>query len=286
MPSRKTYTVAQHSFSILGDTLCNAIVPFDGLVPFETPHATPLFTFSEGATIPILHTAQYTFHFEDVTGTFGTTADGYQLTLKPSHEPPLTLWCSRDSATVMLHGNYSLRLLRFALWIGYGLMTLSYDTIAIHSSCIAYQDKAILFLGESGTGKSTHTRLWCQHIVGATLLNDDSPILRIENNQLWVYGSPWSGKTPCYKPERRSVAACVRLSQAPHNQLSKLPTLQAYGALHPSCPPQFAYDNDLYDMVSHTIGQILTATPCYHLACLPNAEAAHLVFGTIFTSPS
>lgn len=282
MESIKSYKVANHCFSILGEQLCEATALFEGLVPFAVSDSVPRFTFSEGSLPPTLLNTQYAIHYEDVAGTFGTTTDGYQLILKPSSEPPLTLWCSHGSANIMLHGNYSLRLLRFALWVGYGLMTLPYDTIAIHSSCIAYKDKAVLFLGESGTGKSTHTRLWRQHIEGATLLNDDSPILRMENNHLWAYGSPWSGKTPCYKPERREVAACVRLSQAPYNQVSKLTTLQAYGAIHPSCPPEFAYDNDLYDMVSHIIGQILTSAPCYHLACLPDAEAAHLAFRTIF----
>ena len=57
-------------------------------------------------------------------------------------------------------GNWSVRLYRFAMWVGLGLMVAPYGTVAIHSSCIVYKDKAVLFLGESGTGKSTHTRLW------------------------------------------------------------------------------------------------------------------------------
>ena len=52
-----------------------------------------------------------------------------------------------------------------------------------------------------------------------------------------VYGSPWSGKTPCYKAERYPLAGCVRLSQAPYNKIRRLNTLQAYAALHPSAPP-------------------------------------------------
>lgn len=172
-------------------------------------------------------------------------------------------------------------LYRFALWVGYGLMTLPYDTVAIHSSCIVYKDKAYLFLGESGTGKSTHTRLWREHIEGATLLNDDSPIIRIKDGKAWAYGSPWSGKTPCYKNEHYELAGCVRLSQAPYNQIRKLPVLQAYGAIHPSCPPEFAYDPALYDHISGFIGQLLSKVPFYHLACLPDEEAARLSCSTL-----
>ena len=177
-----------------------------------------------------------------------------------------------------------MRLYRFALWVGYGLMTLPYQTVAIHSSCIVCKDKAVLFLGESGTGKSTHTRLWREHIAGAVLLNDDSPMIRVEDGKIWAYGSPWSGKTPCYKAERYELAGCVRLSQAPYNRIKKLSVLQGYGAIHPSCPPAFAYDPVLYDYVSGFISNLLSKVPFYHLACLPDKEASLLSFKTIFTN--
>ena len=141
---------------------------------------------------------------------------------------------------------------------------------------------AILFLGESGTGKSTHTRLWREHIAGAVLLNDDSPIIRIENGKAYAYGSPWSGKTPCYKQEQYELKGCVRLSHAPYNAIKKLSVLQGYGAIHPSCPPEFAYDDTLYDLVSEVISGILSAVPCYHLACLPDKDAALLSCQTLF----
>lgn len=133
--------------------------------------------------------------------------------------------------------------------MGYGLMTVRKDTVALHGSCIVYKGKAVLFLGESGTGKSTHTRLWRENIAGSKLLNDDSPIVRYEEGGVWVYGSPWSGKTPCYKAECYPLAGCVRLSQAPYNKIRRLNTLQAYAALHPSAPPAFAYEEELYSGV-------------------------------------
>ena len=139
-----------------------------------------------------------------------------------------------------------------------------------------------MFLGESGTGKSTHTRLWRENIEGAFLLNDDSPFLRVEDGKIWAYGSPWSGKTTCYKQERYELKACVRLSQASSNKISKLSILHAYGAIHPSCPPEFAYDETLYDHISGFINQLLSSVPFYHLACLPDRDASLLSFKTIF----
>ena len=64
--------------------------------------------------------------------------------------------------------------------------------------------------------------------------------------------------------------------------MQRLRLLQAYGAIHPSCAPQFAYDAKLYDAVSLVIGSIISAVPCYHLACLPDADAARLSCRTLF----
>lgn len=61
----------------------------------------------------------------------------------------------------------------------FNIAAVARQAIAIHSSVISLNGGAVLFLGESGTGKSTHTRLWREHIPGAELLNDDSPIVRI-----------------------------------------------------------------------------------------------------------
>ena len=107
-------------------------------------------------------------------------------------------------------------------------------------------------------------------------------MLRIIDGKPWMFGSPWSGKTPCYKQESYPLAACVRLSQAPYNKIQRLSIPQAYAALHPSCPPDFAYDDALYDYISETIGEVLAQVPLYHLACLPDADAARLSCQTVF----
>jgi len=280
----RKYQIAGHLFEVSGEKVCAAVDCIEGFRPFRVEGGEPLFVFCEGRLqdVPQEREVQYTFDYEDVTGRFIRTEDGFRLSLRPEAEDAFELWCRRDEPVVWLCGNWSLRLYRFALWVGYGLMTLSAATLAIHSSCIIYKDKAVLFLGESGTGKSTHTRLWREHIPGAVLLNDDSPVIRVEDGKVWAYGSAWSGKTPCYKNERYELQGCVRLSQAPSNRIRKLTVLQAYGALHPSCAPEFAYDGTLYDEVSRTLGQILSVVPCYHLACLPDGDAARLSCLTLF----
>ena len=184
-----------------GDKLCKAVEGIAGFRPFESQDGEVLFAFMEDTAVPVMENVEYTFGYEDVRGFFGRTVKGFMLKLEPSGGNALYLWCTDGGNEVWICGNLSARLYRFALWVGYGLMTLPYGTIAVHSSCIVYRDRAVLFLGESGTGKSTHTRLWREHVEGAFLLNDDSPVLRVEDDVVRVYGSPWSGKTPCYRQE-------------------------------------------------------------------------------------
>ena len=123
--------------------------------------------------------------------------------------------------------------LKFSLWMAMAFAGIPKQTAALHASVIVYNNRAILFLGESGTGKSTHAALWLKHIPGCSLLNDDSPLIRIEldeNKQLvpFVYGSPWSGKGQCYLNERYPVAAFVRLQQHKINQVTRLSKLGAF----------------------------------------------------------
>ena len=285
---QKHYRIGGHLMEVQGDELCAAVEALQGFAPFavEANGEEPQLCFAVADRVEAFTKVIYELEHEGVVTRFGHTAEGLRLSMQPTDDAALDLLYRPADRVTYLTGNLAARLLRFALWIGYGLMTLPYRTVAIHSSCIVYDGRAVLFLGESGTGKSTHTRLWREHIEGAMLLNDDSPVIRFEEGCVYAYGSPWSGKTPCYRAERYELKACVRLSQAPYNRISKLSLLQAYGAIHPSCPPEFAYDESLYDLMSQTIGEILQRVPCYHMACLPDGEAARMTWKAVFGGKS
>ena len=141
--------------------------------------------------------------------------------------------------------------------------------------------KGFLFLGHSGTGKSTHARQWLAAYDDAWLLNDDNPILRVmDDGQVRVYGSPWSGKTPCYKNIDVPVGAIVKLSQAPQNKIERVSLPQAYAYILSSASG-LKMEQAMADSMYETIKHIITHTPCYHLACLPNKEAAEVCYAGI-----
>lgn len=153
--------------------------------------------------------------------------------------------------------------------------------LEMHASVIENQGKGYLFLGKSGTGKSTHSRLWLENVPGSRLLNDDNPIVRVhDDGTVWVYGSPWSGKTPCYINKGMPVGGIVKLAQAPENRIRSCALPEAYAALYSSVSG-LKMNREMYDGLHETMEKTVVSVPFYHLDCLPDADAAQLSSKTI-----
>ena len=166
-----------------------------------------------------------------------------------------------------------------AMMLLYAFRTASLRTLEMHAAVVVKDGQGFLFLGKSGTGKSTHARQWLGAFDDAWLLNDDNPILRVmDNGEVRVFGSPWSGKTPCYKNDSAPVAAIVKLSQAPENTLRRLRLPEAYAYILSSASG-LKTERDMADHIYETIRAIVLQTPCYHLDCLPNTDAARTCYG-------
>ena len=138
-----------------------------------------------------------------------------------------------------------------------------------------------MFLGSSGTGKSTHSRLWMENIPKTDLLNDDNPAVRtVPDGRCIVYGTPWSGKTPCYRNMQFPIGAIVHLQQAPHNAISRLKSINAFSAFFPSCS-MIKWNERNRSQVIRSVEEVVQRVPIYSLECLPDAEAAHLCNQTV-----
>lgn len=161
------------------------------------------------------------------------------------------------------------------LRIAYSQAVLYRDAVSIHASAVFCENRAFLFMGKSGTGKSTHSALWLKYIPGTELLNDDNPTLRIVNGRVYAYGTPWSGKTPCYKPLSYPVGGMVRLKQAPVNRFSRQKEVEAFITLFPGCCV-ILQDAELRTCLYDTLIRMVEQTPVGILECRPDEEAALL----------
>jgi len=92
---------------------------------------------------------------------------------------------------------------------------------AIHSASILYNDKAWLFTGPSGTGKSTHTNLWKDNL-GVPVINGDLNLITIEDGEAVVYGLPWCGTSGIAKNDRYVLGGVVLLEQYRDNIVEEL----------------------------------------------------------------
>lgn len=187
----------------------------------------------------------------------------------------------RQPLVVELTTIRNIPVLRFALWTAYSIAGLHLGSVPVHSSVAVCNGKAVMCLGESGTGKSTHTRLWIDKIPGTYLLNDDSPIVRFDGHEARVYGSPWSGKTDCFIAEDYPIAAFLRLEQRKENTIRRLGVVESFAALQPSCPPALAHEERCMDLLVDFISKVIGCVPVYRMGCLPDADAALLSHNTI-----
>ena len=163
-----------------------------------------------------------------------------------------------------------------SLMLLYAFASAPYMTLEMHASVIGNGGKGYLFLGKSGTGKSTHSSLWLKYIEGSELMNDDNPVVRVgEDGVARVYGSPWSGKTPCYRNVSAPVGAIVRIRQAKHNTITRQNVLEAYASVYSSCSG-FKADRKIADGQHGILEHIALNVPCYTLDCLPDEEAARV----------
>ena len=188
------------------------------------------------------------------------------------------LVCSENyrEGRLVTTGSYTKMAVDNALMVLYALATAAAGTVLFHAAVVSHEGKGYMFLGKSGTGKSTHAGLWVKHIAGAVLVNDDNPVVRLaEDGAPVVYGSPWSGKTPCYRNVSYPLGAIVMLSQAPYNKIQRLGGLQAYASLVASISGK-RWDVGLADGLHETENALVMNVPVWHLECLPDEEAAKL----------
>lgn len=212
--------------------------------------------------------------------------NGYRYKISNPKAPKS--WCDLLSnedfseGTAIMRGENQLKhySLNNFLMLMYGFSSATKETLLFHSSVIEKDGKGYLFLGKSGTGKSTHSRLWLENIPNTSLLNDDNPVIRVIDGKAFVYGSPWSGKTPCYKNRMVEIGGIVRLKQYPANIIEKQTGVKAYAALLPSIS-NMIWDKRVSHGISDTISSLATICQVYQLQCLPNAEAAELSYNTL-----
>jgi hypothetical protein len=148
-----------------------------------------------------------------------------------------------------------------------------FDTILFHGSCVAVDGQGYLFTAKSGTGKSTHARLWREYLEGrALMINDDKPLIRLTENGAVVCGTPWDGKYRLSTNISVPLKALCILERAEENSLRKITASQALPALlrqvyRPG-------DREALVRTMDLIGRLSGSVCLYRLSCNMEPDAA------------
>ena len=292
----RVYKVAGHRFAVMSNlpemagldlfTLMDNYEPF--AEPSENAPESPLFTLlvEHSTALPEFteETRQDDEGQEILCGHDGTGSSMFNFRLRDADVGTLLCSPGYTQARLVVPDTTNLNSVKFAvnncLMVLYALATAKLGTALFHAAVVTFRGKGYMFLGKSGTGKSTHARLWLRYNEGSELLNDDNPVVRISGDSAVVYGSPWSGKTPCYKNESSPLGGIVLLSQAPFNKIERLRGVSAYAALVPSISGK-RWERDIADGLHFTENALAGNVPVWYLECLPDEGAAKLCRETV-----
>jgi len=226
------------------------------------------------------------------TGNGNTIVDqlddgGYQYIIKNINGADCCMLQSNKSFNdchVALNGNYNMRCfgLNNALMLVFAFAASYHNALLIHASLVRHKGFGYPFIAKSGTGKSTQVSSWLKYIPDCDLMNDDNPIVRYfeDENKAYIYGCPWSGKTPCYRNVKAPLGAITRIDRAPANSIERMAPIEAFASFLPACSTM-RWDSIIYNNLCDTITRIVETTPIYTLHCLPDRDAAELCNKTI-----
>ena len=157
---------------------------------------------------------------------------------------------------------------------------LDYNGIMLHASAVVVDDKAYLFSAPCGTGKSTHTGLWLE-LFGdrAYILNDDKPAIRVMDDGIYAYGTPFSGKHDISENKKVKLQGICFIERSEKNYISPMDTVMAISRLHHASTRNLPAEKLIREL--EVIDKIVKKIPIWKMGCLPDFDAVQLAYRTM-----
>lgn len=158
---------------------------------------------------------------------------------------------------------------------------MMHSGIVFHSSSICCSDGGVAFSAKSGTGKSTHTGLWLSQFDDTEILNDDTPVIRInDSGEVYIYGTPWAGTTGINVNREAPLKGVVFLSRSKENTIQRLESSKTLPLFFEGINSPLNAKMNL--CVLDTLNTILKSVPVYSLGCNMSPDAAVVARNYIF----
>lgn len=155
---------------------------------------------------------------------------------------------------------------------------LKYHGCLLHASCVVVDNEAYLFSADSGTGKSTHTGLWLRYLADKSpyILNDDKPALRVFDDGVYAYGTPFSGKYDISENRKVKVKGICFLEQSDTNSICKLESSKAIQLFLEQTTYHLNQEN--MEKLLDVLEVIMEKVPIYKMKCNISQEAVQMSY--------
>lgn len=155
----------------------------------------------------------------------------------------------------------------------------AYDTFLLHGAVVAYEGEGYAFLAPSGTGKTTRALLFLEEFQGSSVVNGDKPLIKVTDDSVLAYGTPWCGKERMNTNTAVPIKAMFYVERGEENEppvLTELKGAEAYTLLlrqtfHPSNPE--AYKKTLF-----LLKKMMTKVKIYRFRSAPTQQAVRLAW--------
>lgn len=158
---------------------------------------------------------------------------------------------------------------------------IQYNGCLLHASSVVVNDEAYLFSAPCGTGKSTHTSLWMKYLKDKNpyILNDDKPAIRIIDNEIYAYGTPFCGKDDINENKKVKLKGICFLEQSTSNSIQKIEPSESINLFLEQTVRNLEKSELLkfFDILD----TILKEIPIYKLYCDISEEAVQLSYQTM-----
>lgn len=156
----------------------------------------------------------------------------------------------------------------------------SFETLLVHGSCVAVDGEAYLLCAPSGTGKSTHARLW-RELLGerAIMVNDDKPLVRLVDGGAVAFGTPWDGKHHLSRNIAVPLHSICLLERADDNRIRRLEAAEAYPRVL-----QHVYrprDHGALGLTLGLVDRLLSCVSLWALGCNMDSRSAGLSYSAM-----
>ena len=151
------------------------------------------------------------------------------------------------------------------------------DILLMHGAVVAVDGQAYLFTAKSGTGKTTHTRLWMRQFGDrAVMVNGDKPLLHITSEGVTVYGTPWDGKEHLSTNTSCPLKAVCILTRSETNHIERISKKEALPML---CQQSYRPCSPIgTQQTLALVDRLGSSVPLYRLGCNMEPEAAQVAY--------